>query len=122
MARGLGTVLAVLTLGLCSGPAGAGPMLRDFATCTGRYSALVEHQWLVNGPASEQSARVRDSLWALVEAVAAPEDATQAMAWRIEAKAGQKALLARAWSGGDTAAGERSAQLLEACADLVGQS
>lgn len=122
MARGLGTLLAILTLGICSGPAGADPVLRDFATCTGRYSALVEHQWLVDGPASEQSARVRDSLWALVEAVAAAEDATQAMAWQIEAKAGQKALLARAWSRGDRAAEERSAQLLEACADLVGQS
>jgi len=122
MARGLETFLAVLTLGICNGPAAADPLLRDFSTCTGRYSALVEHQWLVDGPASEQSARVRDALWSLVEAVAGPEETKAAMGWRIEAKAAQRALLARVWLDGDRAAEMRSAQLLQACADLVGQS
>lgn len=122
MARGLETLLAVLTLGMCSTPAAADPLLRDFAICTGRYSALVEHQWMVDGPASEQSARVRDALWSLVEAVAGPEEATAAMGWRVEAKAGQRALLAPAWLSHDHAAEVRSAQLLQACADLVGQS
>ena len=122
MARGLETFLAVLTLGMCNAPAAADPLLRDFAICTGRYSALVEHQWLVDGPASEQSERVRDALWSLVDAVATPEEALAAMGWRIEAKAGQRALLARAWFDGDAAARKRSAQLLQACADLIGQS
>lgn len=122
MARGLETFLAVLTLGICNGPAAADPLLRDFSTCTGRYSALVEHQWLVDGPASEQSARVRDALWSLVEAVAGPEETKAAMGWRIEAKAAQRALLAQVWLDGDRAAEMRSAQLLQACADLVGQS
>lgn len=122
MARGLETLLAVLTLGMCNTPAAADPLLRDFAICTGRYSALVEHQWMVDGPASEQSARVRDALWSLVEAVAGPGEAQAAMGWRIEAKAGQRALLARAWLNDDQAAEVRSAQLLQACADLVGQS
>lgn len=122
MARGLETFLAVLTLGMCNAPAAADPLLRDFAICTGRYSALVEHQWLVDGPASEQSARVRDALWSLVDALATPEEARAAMGWRIEAKAGQRALLARAWFDGDAGAKKRSAQLLQACADLIGQS
>ena len=100
----------------------ADPLLREFAICTGRYSALVEHQWLVDGPASEVSARQRDNLWALAEAVVGPGQAATAMNWRIEAKVAQKALLDRAWFAADRAAERRSAQLLQGCADLIGQS
>jgi hypothetical protein len=123
MARGMKTLLAVLAFGAFStSPAMADPLLRDFAVCTGRYSALVEHQWLVDGPASDLSAGARDSLWALVEAVAGPGEARRAMTWRIEAKVAQKALLDRAWFAADRVAEKRSAQLLQACADLIGQS
>lgn len=122
MARGLGTFLAVLTLGTIACPAAAELLLRDFAVCAGRFSALVEHQWLVDGPASEASARQRDSLLSLIEAVAGPDETGAAMAWRIDAKVSQKQLLDRAWFAGDAAAEVRSAQLLQACADLIGQS
>ena len=123
MARGLETFLAALAVGIVAGsPATADPLLRDFAVCTGRFSALVEHQWLVDGPASDASARARDSLWALVEAVAGPGEALTALNWRIEAKVAQKALLHRAWFAADRAAEQRSAQLLQGCADLIGQS
>lgn len=123
MARGLETFLAVLAVGLSAyGPAMANPLLREFAVCAGRFSALVEHQWLVDGPASEASARQRDSLVSLVEAVARPEELKTTMAWRIDAKVSQKRLLDRAWFDGDVQAEKRSAQLLQACADLIGQS
>jgi hypothetical protein len=123
MARGLETFLAALAVGFVTGsPATADPLLRDFAVCTGRFSALVEHQWLVDGPASNASAGVRDNLWALVEAVAGPGEAATAMNWRIEAKVAQKALLDRAFFALDRVAEKRSAQLLQACADLIGQS
>jgi hypothetical protein len=123
MARGLESLLAVLAVGLAaSGPATAAPLLRDFAVCAGRFSALVEHQWLVDGPASDASARQRDSLLSLVDAVAGPEEMQDAMAWRIDAKVSQKRLLDRAYFAGDPVAEVRSAQLLQACADLIGQS
>ncbi|TAG11867.1 MAG: hypothetical protein EAZ40_16620 [Rhodobacterales bacterium] len=123
MARGLETFLAALAVGIVAGsPATADPLLRDFAVCTGRYSALVEHQWLVDGPASDASAGTRDSLWALVKAVAGPGEAATAMTWRIEAKVAQKALLDRAYFAKDQIAEKRSAQLLQGCADLIGQS
>jgi hypothetical protein len=123
MARGLETLLAALAVGIVAGsPATADPLLRDFAVCTGRYAALVEHQWLVDGPASEASAGARDNLWALVEAVARPGETKTAMAWRIDAKVAQRALLDRAHFANDKAAEKRSAQLLQACADLIGQS
>lgn len=123
MASGLETFLAALAVGFVAGsPATADPLLRDFAVCTGRFSALVEHQWLVDGPGSEASSGVRDNLWALVEAVAGPGEAATAMNWRIEAKVAQKALLDRAYFAKDPAAEKRSAQLLQGCADLIGQS
>lgn len=123
MARGLEILLAVLTVGLSTGgPATADPLVRDFAVCAGRFSALVEHQWLVDGPASEASARQRDSLVSLVEAAAGPEQASTVLAWRIDAKVSHKRLLERAWFADDPLARMRSAQLLQACADLIGQS
>ncbi len=123
MARGLETILAALAVGFVAGsPATADPLLRDFSICAGRYSALVEHQWLVDGPASEISASLRDSLLALVDAVAEPGDASTALSWRIEAKVAQAGLLSRAYFAQDGVAEARSAQLLQACADLIGQS
>lgn len=123
MARGLETLLAVLAVGVAAtSPATADPLLRDFAVCAGRYSALVEHQWLVDGPASEVTALQRDALVDLVDAVMADGMEAAAMAWRIEAKAGHAQLLSRAHFGRDRLAAERSAQLLQGCADLIGQS
>jgi hypothetical protein len=77
---------------------------------------------MVDGPASDASAGARDNLWALVEAVAVPGEAATAMNWRIEAKVAQKALLDRAYFAKDPVAEKRSAQLLQGCADLIGQS
>ena len=123
MARGLKTFLAALAVGtLTCAPAMADPLLQEFSICAGRFSALVEHQWLVDGPASEASARQRDSLLALVGAVAGPGEAQLSLSWRIEAKAAQRALLDRAWLAGDKVSEKRSAQLLQGCADLIGQS
>lgn len=122
MARDLGSFLAAVALGFCSPPLAADPLLRDFSVCAGRYSALVEHQWLVDGPASDVSADRRDAMLELVAAVMPQDMAKTAMGWRIEAKVAQRALLDRAFFALDSAAEKRSAQLLQACADLIGQS
>jgi hypothetical protein len=81
---------------------GAEGLLRRFADCTGRYSAQVEHLWAVDGPASEAAARRRDTLADLTEAALPrpdPDWTARAMAWRIEAKAAQRQLLAQATYG-----------------------
>jgi hypothetical protein len=123
MARGLETFLTAMVLGFASGsPVSADPLLREFAVCAGRYSALVEHLWLVDGPASERAAEMRDGFLALVEAVEEPGMEAAVMGWRIEAKAGQRALLQRTFFTQDQAAGTRSSQLLQGCTDLIGQS
>jgi hypothetical protein len=123
MARGLEIFLTAMLSGFAGcGSAVADPLLREFAVCAGRYSALVEHQWMVDGPASERSAGTRDSFLALVGAVEEPGMAAAVMGWRIEAKMAQKALLQRAQFAGDKGAKARAAELLQSCAALIGQS
>lgn len=68
-------------------PAFVEPLLKEFAVWAGRFSALMEHQWQVDGPASEVSAGTRDNLLALIEAVEGPGMAAAVMGWRVEAKA-----------------------------------
>lgn len=123
MARGLEVFLTAMAVGFAGcGPALADPLLREFAICAGRFSALVEHQWMVDGPASDVSAGTRDSLLALVGAVEEPGMEATVMGWRVEAKVAQKALLQRAYFAGDSAAEKRAAELLQVCARLIGQS
>ena len=70
-----------------------------FATCTGRFSALIEHQWLVSDPASDQTARLRSAMIDLVEAASPAGPAPQVMQWRLEAKVATAGLLQRAHFG-----------------------
>ncbi|MEM6390804.1 MAG: hypothetical protein AAF825_13280, partial [Pseudomonadota bacterium] len=63
------------------------------AHCTGRYSALMEHQWLIRDPASRDTEQRRKRFADLIEAVVAPGQGAAVMAMRIEAKMAQAALL-----------------------------
>jgi hypothetical protein len=83
---------------------------------------LIEHQWLVDGPASEETARQREAMLSLVEAVQHQEDSARAMQWRLTAKVAQANLLSRAYLERDNLAALRSAVLLQGCRDLIGQS
>ena len=59
-------VFSVLSL-LSAGTALASDTpLHTFASCAGRLSAVMEHQWLMRDPASEQT----DAAWALRRAEA----------------------------------------------------
>lgn len=123
MARGLETFLAVLAVGLfASGSATADPPLRQFSLCAGRLSALMEHQWLVDGPASETTSRQRDAMLELVEAVLPPDQAPRAMEWRIEAKVAQAALLNRARLAMNPMAEARADPLVQQCLTMPGHS
>ncbi len=97
--------------------------LYPFATCTGRLSALVEHQWMMSDPGSDASAAVRDSLSALTEAVLAEGQRRQAMEWRLNAKIAAAGLLNRATFVSDSVqaarASQRAAAMIEACRALV---
>lgn len=82
----------------------------------------MEHQWLVDGPASEATARSREAMLALVDAVAPQGQAARVMGWRIEAKAAQAGLLTRATFGLDRVAKQRADDLIGQCLALIGQS
>lgn len=97
--------LACLVL-FVTGPAGAsgsdpeiGP--RHFAACTGRLSAQMAHEWLMQSDAAESTEHHRSLLVQLLAAVSDPETETALMSVRIEAKAAHAALLRRATFGED---------------------
>ena len=116
MARGLETFLAVLMLGVASGPGAADPLLRHFAVCAGRLSAVMEDQWMFDGPGSERTAAELGAVVSLIEA-SMPEGAgRQVMAWRIDAKVAQRGLLHQARFGGDVKLSETAAVRAEALA------
>lgn len=100
-------------------PRSPAEQVRLFATCAGRLSALMEHQWLVDGPASERTEELRDGFTALIDATlpdarAYGLPAPYAMHWRLTEKAAQAALLQTAQFGTDPMMAARSAAAAEA--------
>lgn len=82
-------------------PARAMPLAPDnpvatFATCAGRLSAMMEHQWMFDGPASERTEAQRAAMIDLLEAVQPPDQGRDVLHLRLEAKMAQAALLTRA--------------------------
>lgn len=94
-----------------------------FAICAGRLSALREHQWAFDGPASEQTGKDLAAMTDLLAAVSLPEQAVATMALRIEAKLAQRALLTRATLAPDPIiarhVANRAAQLMSGCTGLL---
>ncbi len=87
-----------------------------FSSCAGRYSATVEHAWLVGAESGPAEAR-RNAFSSLVDALSG--DARQAMAWRVAAKAAQAALWSAATFRSDAAAGRAAQAYLAACDRLL---
>jgi|APEBP8051073178_1049388.scaffolds.fasta_scaffold00002_347 hypothetical protein len=127
---GLRTHIAAILLGLALlaparplAAADLAPDLHLFATCAGRLSALMEHQWLLSDPLSDQTATERAAMLSLVEAMTPPGGEAGALNWRVEAKAAQAALLAasRRPQNDPTAgtASRRSEELIGACRSLL---
>jgi hypothetical protein len=116
MARGLETFLAVLVLGAVPAPAAADPLLRAFAVCAGRLSAVMEDQWMFDGTASEQTAEELGAVVSLIEASMPAGAGRQVMAWRIDAKVAQRGLLHQARFARDMRLAEKAAARAEALA------
>jgi hypothetical protein len=89
---------------------------RLFADCAGRYSAMTEHLWMFDGPASEITATRRDAFADLAMALA---DDTTTRALRIEAKAAQAALMSAAAFGGNARAAQTARIHLQVCDALL---
>ena len=108
---GIKTVSMAAALIATALPAPAAPAeMRLFATCAGRLSAQMEHQWLLADPAADRTERQRAAMISLLEAAMAPGEERSALALRIEAKAAQAALLTRASFGRDWKASPASSE------------
>ncbi|MEY4984865.1 MAG: hypothetical protein RIR62_3131 [Pseudomonadota bacterium] len=97
------------------------PDAEYFATCTGRLSALMEHQFLTDGPASDATRDRRDAMAEILDALAPPDQTARLMALRVDAKAAHRALLEQARFGPDPdrrAAGQAD-RLIAACTGLL---
>ncbi|KMW56412.1 hypothetical protein AIOL_001366 [Candidatus Rhodobacter oscarellae] len=75
---------------------GADAQLHGFATCAGRLSALMEHQWMFDGAASEETEHSRALVIDILDAMMPADRGRDVLSWRIEAKVAHSALLTRA--------------------------
>lgn len=116
MARGLETFLAVLVLGVSSSPAASDLLLREFSVCAGRLSALMEDQWMFDGPGSERTQSELLAMVSLVEASMSEGMGRQVLAWRIDAKVAHRALLHQARFVADPRLAQTAAARAEALA------
>lgn len=73
---------------------------RIFADCAGKYSALLEHAWLMQEPDADRIADRRRAFLMLLEATA-PEQDRRSLHRRIEAKAAFASLLSEGAFGTD---------------------
>ncbi|MFZ5962241.1 hypothetical protein ACOXXX_04755 [Thalassococcus sp. BH17M4-6] len=89
-----GLVTALLSGAVSALPSDTRDRARLFAGCAGRMSALMEHQWMFDGAASDRTKKVRAGFVALVEAsVGQGVTGRDALNWRIDAKMAQARLL-----------------------------
>ncbi len=101
------------------------PLTAEFAACTGRLSALMEHQWLLSDPEADRTKARRAAMIALMEAAMPTDAAPAALARRIEAKHAQAVLLTRATFGtggaqARWAAARAEAEISRCIANLLG--
>ncbi len=90
---GLGLTLLAPAPPLCAQP--SDPM-HLFATCTGRLSALMEYQWLVQDKGADATEMARDAMAQLLDAAMPPDDRVHTMDLRLQAKAAEAQLLQQA--------------------------
>jgi len=100
-------------------------LVRIFADCAGRYSALREHLWMWDGPASEQASDRYATFGALLEAAMpySSADGPRVLGWRIASKTVHRQLLDRMRLDPDTKAkhraGKLAAQAIQRCDRLL---
>lgn len=93
--------------------------LQYFASCAGRLSAQMEHEWLLSNGNPDQTEDHRTAMLDLLFATMGPDDGRQVLAWRIEAKVAHASLLTRATFREDTWAAQRATQMVQACTSIM---
>jgi len=90
-----------------------------FATCAGRLSAQMEHQWLLSDPSVHRTEAARLAMLDVLDSLTPTDQASSVLNWRIEAKSAHAALLRRATFRGDAWATEMAQSLTRHCTSLV---
>lgn len=98
---GLKTLFVLLIVLPGPGRAGDDSLVATFASCAGRFSAELEHAWLIDTARSDQIAQRRRHFVDLLEASVPPDRQRRALGLRIEAKAAHARLLRQATFSGD---------------------
>ncbi|MCB1343560.1 MAG: hypothetical protein KDK24_21340 [Pseudooceanicola sp.] len=97
--------------------------MNTFATCTGRLSALMEHQWLLSDPAADATQARRGQMEQLLFSVMDPGTGERVLARRIDAKYAMARLLMRVDFNRDAQDAARAASFVEvqmaACDSLL---
>jgi hypothetical protein len=73
-----------------------GSLVETFATCAGRFSAEMEHAWLMSDERSAEFERDRANFLALLDAITPLVGARDALRLRIDAKVAHASLLKQA--------------------------
>lgn len=98
-------------------------LVSTFATCAGRLSALMEHQWLTDTTNADETRARRAQMVDLLHAVTPPGQGRQVLSRRIEAKFALAELLTRATFGTAGKETAKAAALVEihiaACNSLL---
>lgn len=111
--------------GLLGLPALASPfdLTISMAGCAGRFSAELEHAWLMRDAQSAALKDQRAEFLAILDAITSPETKTAVLAHRIETKKAHAQLLSLATFGGDTRrsawAKRQSQHLKKSCAEKL---
>lgn len=131
---GLKTFFTVSTLSILIGVASGGlsyadtsqtrlALMKTFAQCAGRLSAQMEHQWMFDGVASDQTKLRRAAVIDLLDSMVSRDDGRTVLHWRIDAKMAHASLLTRATFNTDTSdakrAGQVAARLIAECDALM---
>lgn len=123
LGRGLALALILLAPAGHAQTLSAEAQLQTFATCVGRLTAELEHEWSTQGAYSDEAAFHRDITVQLVAAIVSDEQSRDVLYWRDAAKRAQYDLLSRAQYSQDQAdaawARHRAAMLEQECTSLL---
>jgi len=122
------SLIVCVMLCVPGGRALAGPMASQdqlylFATCAGRLSAMMEHQWSHDTARADHTAAQRDTMVELVSAIVPPGAGREALSVQVAAKAAFRQLLQRAVNTRDPDdsawAARRAEDLLRPCTEML---
>ena len=122
----LKTLLVLLLVLPMPSPAADDPLVSSFAACAGRFSAELEHTWLMNDDHTDQIAHRRAQFIDLLEATVPDDQRRHALHLRIDAKVAHASLLTAASFSRDPDrsrwAGQRAKSEIDYCAGFLLES